>query len=446
MDLQVDLSNLWAERTEGGVSRDRWEAFWPQAQRAWWQLQQQRSKGELAFLDLPYTKGSEEVLKAVEAFRGDFDPVVLLGIGGSCLGPQALAEAIFHPWMRASGRAGQGGPQAFFLDNVDPETCSHALEVAREGNPLVIAVSKSGTTAETLAQLLLFLRMLKDRFPEDWRGRLVVITDPERGPLRAFAQAEGLTALEIPPQVGGRFSVLSAVGIFPAGVLGVEVEEVLLGAIEMDRELRREEGNPALESAGLLYLLHKEGGKGIWITCPYSDALVGLSAWRGQLIGESLGKRQDKAPTPVGARGTTDQHSQLQLWLEGPRDKVIGFLTVEEPRAQAPIPQADLPGEEASCLQGKEIGELLEAERRATEYVLTQRGCPNYTIRLKTVSPRALGSLFFLWEVETVLLGSFYGVNPFDQPAVEKGKRLTWGLMGRKGFEAEREEIEAWGR
>ncbi|RLA79448.1 MAG: glucose-6-phosphate isomerase [Deltaproteobacteria bacterium] len=445
MEVKVDLANLYEERAgEGGIPRREWEAFLPQAQRAWWRLQEARSRGEMAFLDLPYMREMDQVIEVSKRFRGRFDPVVLLGIGGSCLGPQALAEAVFHPWMRSEGSAGAEGPRAFFLDNVDPSSCRHALEVAQEGNPLVIVISKSGTTVETLAQFLLFLDMLKRRF-SDWRERIVVITDPEKGPLRAFATEEGLTTLPIPPKVGGRFSVLSAVGIFPAYALGIEGEEILLGAVEADRALRAEEGNPALETASLLYLLHTRMGKGIWVTCPYGDALEGLAAWRAQLIGESLGKREDIAPTPVSARGTTDQHSQLQLWLEGPRDKVFTFLRLKGHPLRAPIPEVDFPAEEAESLKGKEIGELLEAERRATQYVLTQRGRPNYTVTLSGPTPKALGALFFMWEVETVLLGSFYGVNPFDQPAVEKGKRLTWGLMGRKGFEAEREEIEAWG-
>lgn len=310
--IEVSLNNLWQDRVgPDGISPEEWEAFKPQAQRAWWQLQEARARGDMAFLDLPYTEEIDRVLEFSRGLKGR-DPVVLLGIGGSCLGPQALALAAFHPWMRSEGRAGPRGPKAFFLDNVDPSSCRHALEVAREGDPLLIAISKSGTTVETLAQFLSFLKMLKDRF-SDWRERVLIVTDPERGPLRSFVRQERVASLPIPRGVGGRFSVLSAVGLAPAGALGLDPEELLLGAVQMDRELRAEEGSPALITASLLYLLHSRRGKGIWVTCPYGDALEGVAAWRGQLIGESLGKRQDLAPTPVSARGSTDQLSLIHI-------------------------------------------------------------------------------------------------------------------------------------
>lgn len=404
----------------------------------------ERNRGELPFLDTPYLEETDRVIEKARAYRDRFDPVVVLGIGGSSLGPQALVEALFHPWMALESKAGPKGPRVFFLDNLDPSTSKRVLEIALEGNPLLIAISKSGETIETLAQFLAFLGELKSRF-FDWKDRVLIITDPERGPLREFAKQEALQAFDLQPKVVGRFSVLSVVGIVPAEVMGIDAMEFLLGAIDVDRSLREEEGRPALETAALLFLLHRDKGKGTWVTMVYGDALWRLGPWRVQLLAESLGKREDLAPTPFWAKGPMDQHSQLQLWLDGPKDKTFTVLRPLSHVFDLELPHGVMGSEEAKVLEGKRIQEILEAERRATEYVLAERGCSFYQIALPP-TPRALGGLFFFWEVETLILSKFYQINPLNQPAVEKGKRLTWALLGRKGFEKEREEIEAWGR
>jgi len=438
--IEVDTKHLFKDLNPGGIERKEVESFWPKGQRALWNVQTKRNRGELPFLDLPYRKDIEEILENSKDLSLRFDPVVVLGIGGSCLAPQAIAHFVFHPWMLLESKAGPNGPKVFFLDNVDPSTCQKALEEARGGNPLVLAISKSGSTLETLSQLLLFLKALKDHF-QDWKERLVIITDPKKGPLRELAEQEGLRSFPIEEGVVGRYSALSAVGLVPSVALGINAEELLLGAIEADRWIREEEGGVALEVAMSLFLLHKNYGKPIWITLIYGDGLFPLGFWRNQLVGESLGKREDLAPTPMVSRGTTDQHSQLQLWLEGPKDKVFTVLGLKEyPSLKLP---EEFPRDETCCLWGKEMGEILLSEKRATEFVLEEKGCPFYRINLQN-SIKALGALFFLWELEVLLLGEFYGIDPLTQPAVERGKRLTWGILGRKGFEKERKEIESW--
>lgn len=442
--LQVDTWGLYEEAVSGGIPKGRVEAFWPHAQRAWWEVQVERNRGEFPFLDTPYLTETDHVIEKAKAYRDCFDPVIVLGIGGSSLGPQALVEAIFHPWMALEMKAGPKGPRVFFMDNLDPSTSKEVLEIALEGNPLVIVISKSGETIETLAQLLAFLGGLKSRF-SDWKDRLLVITDPQRGPLREFVKQEALQAFDLYPKVVGRFSVLSVVGIVPAEILGIDTMEFLLGAIDMDRSLREGGGNPALETAAILFLLHREKGKSTWVTMIYGDALWRVGPWRVQLLAESLGKREDFAPTPFWAKGPMDQHSQLQLWLDGPKDKAFTVLRPLSHVFDLELPKGVMGSEEAKVLEGKRIQEILEAERKATEYVLAERGCPFYQMILP-LTPRALGGLFFFWEVETLILSKFYQVNPLNQPAVEKGKRLTWALLGRKGFEKEKEEIDAWGR
>lgn len=444
-ELRMDYSNLLSEQIgEEGVTLEEWERNKERAQRLWWSLQEKRSRGDLPFLDLPYMDFGEQVQKVSQEIKGGFDPLILLGIGGSCLGTRAILEALFPPFFQIDGRVGEKGPRVFLLDNIDPSIIAYVLERAKEGDPLVVVVSKSGRTAETLSQFIFFLRLLKERWPSSWKERLLIVTDPDKGPLRRFAKEEGVVALPFPRGVEGRFSVLSPVGLLPAALLGVKIEQLLLGAVEMDRAMKQEgEENPVLFSAYLHYLLHITKGKGQWITMPYSDALGGVAAWRRQLVAESLGKRKDLAPTPSSAVGTTDQHSQLQLWLDGPRDKIVAFLTIEDRKNDPIIPPSEWQQEEVEHLQGKGIGSLLDAERRSTEYSLTIAGCPNYTITLRP-GPKALGMLFYFWEVEVTLLGYLYGVDPFGQPAVEEGKRVAAALMGKKGLEGKGKEWEKW--
>jgi glucose-6-phosphate isomerase len=295
--------------------------------------------------------------------------------------------------------------------------------------------------------------MLKGRFGKDWRKRVVVTTDPSNGPLRRLAEDERLVNFSIPPGVGGRFSVLTPVGLLPASFIGIELDELLAGAASMDKWCREEdlEANPAAVYAVLQYLAHVKKGKPISVMMPYGDGLREVADWYRQLLAESLGKKKDLqgrlvyvGPTPVKALGVTDQHSQLQLYLEGPYDKVITFLALGSFSHVLEIPQDASWGEETAYLEGKSLNELMDAERRATEFVLTKNKRSNCTIYLKELSARILGGLFYLLEVQIAFSGGLYGINPFDQPAVEEGKRITYGMMGRGGFEAEGEQRRRW--
>jgi len=272
--------------------------------------------------------------------------------------------------------------------------------------------------------------------------------------MRQIVHDEGFRDLTIPSGVSGRFSVLSSVGLFPAAAAGIDVEELIAGAAHMDARSRAAESamaDPSLVLGGVLWLLGARRQKSILVSMPYSERLVATVDWFCQLWAESLGKATDLqgrpvewGQTPVRAVGTADQHSQLQLWVDGPRDKVVLFLRVEDQGTTADIPAAYQDLESVSYLGGRELGELLNAEQRATELALAKRGRPSLTLGLPAVNAFTLGQVLYLMEWATIAAAELIGVDAFGQPGVEEGKRLAYGLMGRGGFEARREEVEEW--
>jgi glucose-6-phosphate isomerase len=344
-------------------------------------------------------------------------------------------------------RAARGGPRLFVLDNVDPLLVGRVLdEVAREdpgfAHTVVNVISKSGETAETAAQFMVIRSMLKSALGDDHASHVVAVTDPHQGTMRAICEAEGYATLPVPNGVGGRFSVLSPVGLFSAAMCGIDIEGLLDGAAEMDTRCSDTSplGNPAALLAWLLVELAR-GGKTNHVLMPYGNALSGLADWYRQLWAESLGKSVDRDGnevfagfTPIKALGTTDQHSQIQLYREGPNDKVIGLVVAESVDRDLEIP-AGLDADSLRYLQGATLGGLLAAEKRATEYALVESKRPNYTITLPRLDAYHVGQFIQLWEVTTAYAGLMLNVNPYDQPAVETGKVATFGLMGRSGYE-----------
>ncbi|HHE46304.1 MAG TPA: glucose-6-phosphate isomerase, partial [Bacteroidetes bacterium] len=312
-------------------------------------------------------------------------------------------------------------------------------------------VSKSGGTGETTAQFLVIVDLLQRRLGDRWRDNLVITTDPERGFLREFSAREAVQSFSIDPGVGGRFSILTPVGLLPAAMTGIDIRMLCRGAGALKRPCfaERLEDNPAAMLAALLYLSQQSLNRPIQVVFAYSNRLYPVADWFRQLWAESLGKRYSKrgdeiftGPTPVKAVGATDQHSQVQLYVEGPADKVFLFLGTREFRRSVPIPGLGMSEDTVEYLQGAELGELLNAERRATAYALTRAGRPNMIIEHDRIDPMHIGGLMYLIEAATLYAGGFYDVNPLDQPGVEAGKLATYALMGRPGYEREREEID----
>ena len=356
-----------------------------------------------------------------------------VGIGGSALGPIALQRALNHPYYNSL--PDRGGPRIHFAENTDPTTLSAILDVADLRNTWVNVVTKSGSTAETMANFLVVRKALIDTLGEDrYAERVVFTTDPEEGYLNRISERDGMRTLHIPPGVGGRFSVLTPVGLFPAAVAGLDAQALLRGAAECaDEVAEMGASHPAAQGAAYHYLMDTNKGRNVRVMMPYADALDRLAAWFVQLWAESLGK-DGKGSTPHGAVGTTDQHSQVQLYMEGPQDKVIEIVEVEEHSRDLAIPEAygDLEG--VGYLGGHTMGELLNVECDATRKALTEAGRPNSTIRMSAIHEENIGYLFQALEVQTAVAGSLYGVNAFDQPGVEAGKQITYSRMGRPGY------------
>jgi glucose-6-phosphate isomerase len=315
----------------------------------------------------------------------------------------------------------------------------------------VNVISKSGGTAETMAQYLVVRQWLEDALGGAAARHLVFTTDPARGALRELAVREGIATLEVPPDVGGRFSVLSPVGLLPAALVGIDVAGLLAGARQAIESAEADQlgRNPAALYAALHWAADADLQARINVLMPYTDRLREFAEWYRQLWAESLGKRVDRGgqavhrgPTPVGAVGATDQHSQVQLFMEGPYDKAITFVVVDELGVDLTIPaRADLPADLA-YLPGHTLGELLRAEYEATSAALAQMGRMSCTLRLPALSPASLGEAIMFLQLATGYAGVWYGVDPFDQPGVELGKKLTFAAMGRPGFEEHRRAAE----
>ncbi|HEX8848576.1 MAG TPA: glucose-6-phosphate isomerase [Gemmatimonadaceae bacterium] len=455
MTLSLDYSNMMARGDAGAEPRSAIpEAQWATAGRDFARAQEvfarQRGHGVLGFLDLPTdTALAKQSTDFVAATRGRYHDVVVLGIGGSALGPIALRTALRPSgWNSLPDIARGGWPRLHVLDNVDPVTILALLERLELARTLFIVISKSGGTAETMAQYLVVRQRLEQALgSEKAKESLVFVTDPEKGALRPLARSEGIRALDIPANVGGRFSVLTPVGILPAALMGIDVGHLLAGAEDMRRRCESAElaKNPAGVFAMLQFLADTTLGKRIQVLMPYSDPLRDFAAWFVQLWAESLGKarKSDGAhvgPTPLAALGATDQHSQVQLFMEGPADKTVTFIGVKEGGADVEIPKRHQEVGELAYLGGHRLGELLDIERRATAGALARRGRPNMTLTLDRVDPWHVGGLIMLLEIATIYAGALYDVNPLDQPGVELGKQFTYAMLGRADAEQARQE------
>jgi len=416
-------------------------------------VEAERQQGLHAYRDLPHDRAMvRTVLSAVRRFRPGCENLVVLGIGGSALGTIALRTALGPPSdIAAAGR--RRSPRLFVVDNVDPVEFGALLNLIRPALRRTVfnVVSKSGETAETAAQFLIVRDLLARNLGDRRLARhLVVTTDPQRGLLREMADAEGWCTLPVPSGVGGRFSVLSAVGLFPAAMCGINISRLLAGAAAMGTRAARPRlrDNPAAILAWLLHAFYVRG-KRLHVMFPYSYQLRDLADWYRQLWAESLGKSTDLngrpvvvGPTPVRALGATDQHSQVQLYREGPNDKVFIFLEVERFARDVKIPRRRGTPEALRYLEGKSLGRLLNAEKQATEFALVASRRPCLTIRFPRVSEETVGQFIMLWEAATTLAGRLLNVNPYDQPAVQTGKDYTFALMGRPGYEKQRRSYE----
>ena len=448
MTLRLDYSNMMI--SPGGIAATTWgdaPQRFNEAKRGFDAL---RGGGSVGFVDLP---GDTHLLDQVTTFvaqaRGKYDDVVILGIGGSALGPIALRTALRPSgWNMLDEKARDNYPRLQVLDNVDPETISALLGRLKLARTLFIVTSKSGGTAETMAQFVIVHdRLVRDKL--DLTQHFVFVTDPKQGALRPLADRLKVPALDIPPSVGGRFSVLTPVGTLPAALIGIDVKSLLSGAGEMAKRCASAElaSNPAGVYALLQWLADTQLKKSIAVFMPYSDPLRDFAGWFVQLWAESLGKKRPDGTsvgsTPIAALGATDQHAQVQLFMEGPADKTVTFVSVRERATDVKIPAAFPDVKELGYLAGHSLAELIDIEQRATAGALAKRGRPNMTIQLDRVDAGHVGQLMMLLEIATAYAGQLYGIDAFNQPGVELGKQFAYALLGRPGADDAKKEWES---
>ena len=425
-----------------GLGRSEIRSACARAGRARAALRREIDKGTYGF-DAALDDASALSASTAEARRlaGLAETLIVIGIGGSALGALALETALSDRRKRL-----------VILDNVDPESVHRKLAGVDASRAAVNVITKSGETAETMANLLVVLDWMEAKLGPGHVQRWTATTDPRKGDLLKLADRLGIPKLPLASNIGGRFSVLTPVGFVPAAFLGIDLEAVLEGARAMREHCW---SAPPAENVGVLgaVLLHSMATRRkrpIQVLMSYAEALSNLTDWYCQLWAESLGKawhrpkkpgakpkRAETGQTPVKAIGATDQHSQVQLYMEGPHDKVVTFFEVERFRHDVTIPKRHDDVDSLGYLGGLTLGDLLNKEKRGCELALTGAQRPNLTYRLPEVSARTIGELMYLFEFQTALSGELYDVNAFDQPGVQAGKINTYALMGRKGYEKE---------
>jgi len=392
----------------------------------------------LAWMNLGYNEALiNEINEYAQSVKGRFENILVLGIGGSALGGICVTEAILKPYWNLNNK-----PRIFFVDNIDPDYINGLLDAIDLNKTLVNVITKSGSTAETMAAFMIISERINNR------DNIVVTTDKNKGILREIADEKGYKSFIVPDDVGGRFSVFSAVGLLPFALVGIDIAEMLKGVREMDKALQNKdiEQNIAAQNALIHYLMDKKG-KNLSVMMPYSSRLRFVSDWYVQLWAESLGKEVDLTgnkvnigPTPIKALGATDQHSQIQLYNEGPNDKLINFIRVGEFDTELKIPEI-FQDRAIAYLGGKTVNELMDAEADSTKVAVTDYKKPNVTITLPRVSEYYMGQLLYMLEVQTAIAGALYNIDTFNQPGVEQAKNYTYALMGRKGYESVAQEL-----
>lgn len=417
-------------------------------------LNQRKDKpGEkLQWMNLGY---NEETVWYVKEFasmvEGRFDNILVLGIGGSALGGLAVTEALLKPyWNFLTKEQRNNLPRIFFLDNIDPDSINGILDILDLKKTLVNVITKSGDTAETMSQYMVIKDCMEKELGDDYRKNIVATTDKKMGILRQLADQEGYKTFYVPDDVGGRFSVFSSVGLVPFALVGLDIDQIINGIKDMDLALKNTDirQNIAAQGALVQYLMDTKKGKNISVMMPYSSRLKYISDWYVQLWAESLGKNINRngesvavGQTPLKAIGATDQHSQIQLYNEGPNNKIITFIRVGEFDTTLEIPKIfEYTG--VGYLGGKTINDLINAEADSTRVSLADYKRPTMTITIEKINEYSIAQLLYMLEVQTAIAGELYNINAFNQPGVEQAKNYTYALMGRAGYEGSAEDLQ----
>ncbi|MGI6234621.1 MAG: glucose-6-phosphate isomerase [Christensenellales bacterium] len=444
--IVLDINHLMADTVgaQYGIHPGDIQAKADQAKAAFMAVKKHSGTGWLGWTELPYNQAEivQDIKKTAQDISARFDTFVVLGIGGSALGPIAVQQALNHLRYNELTKEARGGPRLYVEDNIDPERMQALLDVIDLKTTCFNIITKSGATAETMSQYLIISDLLKKAVGATWHEHIVATTDSERGNLIKLAKKEGFKLFYIPASVGGRFSELSPVGLLAAAVCGIDIDALLEGAADMDKRCASDNvwENPALLEAVIQYIAMEEMGINVHVMMPYADSLKYMADWFCQLWAESLGKNVTRkgmavnvGQTPVKSLGVTDQHSQLQLYTEGPYDKIVTFLQVENFRQTTPIPHGCEEFPDVAFLGGKSLNELLDAEYRGTQYALLRAGRMSQTIVLPEVSAHTIGQLIYFLELVTAYAGELLDIDAFNQPGVEESKIASYAVLGNTG-------------
>ncbi|UYO98874.1 glucose-6-phosphate isomerase [Oceanotoga sp. DSM 15011] len=442
--IKFDFTNLFQPNVETGVTEDQINDHKDKIKSIIEEIIEEKP----GFMSVPFNRKWIDNVLDIKNLVQSFESVVVLGIGGSALGNQALQTALNPLNYNSMNSCDRKTPKVFILDNVDPDFIASVLDQINPKKTLFNVISKSGTTAEAMSNYLI-ARGILETYGVKPSKNLLFTTDPENGILRKIAEEENIRCLEIPPEVGGRFSVLTPVGLLSAVAGGIDIIDLFNGAKDMyDKVINTDVWeNPAALNALIHYILYNEGYN-ISVMMSYSNRLLLLADWYRQLWAESLGKKVDLdgkevhvGQTPVKALGATDQHSQVQLYNEGPFDKVFTFLKLERFDREITIPNIHCDIPELNYLGGKRLSNLLNTELTGTEYALVEHKRPNMKVIFPAINPYNIGQFFFAYEFQTAVMGKLLNINTYDQPGVELGKKVTYALMGRKGYENMEKEV-----
>ena len=455
--VTVDYNYMMSKSLgDKGISDAELSAVADKAAKAYDYVAKNRGRDDLfmGWTELPYNQDEivADIIKTADKVRKKFKYFVVLGIGGSALGPIMAFNALKHLHYNELSDEKRNGPKFYVEDNVDPVRMQALLDVIEPEKTCFNVISKSGATSETMTQYLIIADILKKKgvnLPDN----IIFTTDANRGNLIKLDNSYGgkFKKYVLPDGVGGRFSEMCPVGLLPAAVLGIDIKAMLAGAAYMDELCAKGEisSNPALACAVLQYITMNQG-KNINVLMPYSDNLKLIADWYCQLWAESLGKAVDydgntvnAGTTPVKSLGVTDQHSQVQLYTEGPYDKVITFISVGKYATEMPIAHGceDIP--DVGFLGGHTMQELIQAENKATAYALMRAGRLNYTINVPEINEFTLGQLMYLFELQTAYTGALLNIDTYNQPGVENGKKATFALLGKKGYEGQKAEMDS---
>ncbi|MDD6087919.1 MAG: glucose-6-phosphate isomerase [Desulfovibrionaceae bacterium] len=428
--ISLNWSHSWSGRTVEREAQSRSSLFSGKCEE---RLRNELEQGTLPFLSLPHRGDLIRELDALSAGWMRFRHMLIVGIGGSSLGGKALIRAFF----REQDFPCYAGKQIWFLDNVDTERLEVFMQKLDPAETIVVPISKSGGTIETLAQYFMLRRWLCNSLPDSWRDHLLFVTDARKGYLREEAEREGIASLPVPDGLGGRYSVLSAVGMVPVAFAGLPWKDFLDGAASVFSDPVRNPSqltrHPSWMLAQWCRELYEKAYSQLIFFC-YIPAWSDLGDWFAQLWAESLGKN-GRGTMPIPAVGVTDQHSLQQMFLDGPADKGCLFLRSSGQTLGSVFPET-IP-DRWRWLREKHFGELLQAEALGSAAALADKGLPLTLFDVDRPSLRTMGEVMGVCMLATVLTGWMLEINPLDQPAVELGKRLAYTRLGASEYPEE---------